>query len=836
MLKFCLMKKLLVLLIIFFNYHIYSQDFVGFNQSNYAGVTGVIQQPASIVDGRMKFDMNLVGFNVAAYNNYIGINRSAFKREKVDGRINMPAFDDTSFVEKYLSERVNNKNKSVYFSNRVTGPSFMIPINRKNAIAFTSNVRSYINVDGITPDLAKLSYNEFKYPSLWVTNLKNENLSIQEMSWAEYGLTYAHVFKDDNEHYFKGGVTLKLLQGIQSAYIFVKDLDYNFQTDTTLSLIQSEVNYGHSDNFNFENQKLGGENSGANVFDFSQSYPGLGFDFGAVYEWRPSYLKYKYNMDGKKDLWRNDKNKYKLKIGISIIDLGSIKFKKGATSGDFNANVGFWNLKPINPKTVKEFDDTLRSRFGGTDGTGQTYKMNLPTTISLQVDYQIWKDVYVNLTPYIAFKFKNNDTKVHDFSSITLTPRWDHQWFGVFLPVQYNFLDGFRAGAAVRLGPIIVGSTNLAPIVGQKTIYGADVYAMVKFPIPYTKPKDRDKDEVSNKKDLCKDIPGTWEFMGCPDKDGDHIQDKDDRCPDVAGSKAMQGCPDKDGDGIADIDDICPDDSGLVEFKGCPDRDGDKIIDKEDDCPDNAGLAEFKGCPDRDGDKIMDKEDNCPDDAGPKEYKGCPDKDGDTVLDKDDLCPDIKGLVENKGCPYLDSDNDKVFDKDDQCPDVAGEVDNKGCPWPDTDNDGVLDKDDECPTTAGLLELKGCPPAPELKQEEIEILQTAFSSLEFATGKDVIKAISLPSLNDLAVLMKEHAADWILRLAGHTDNQGDAAKNMLLSEKRAKAIKNYLVKKGVKEDKIIAEWFGQTVPIADNTTDVGRQKNRRVEMKVEFKR
>ena len=112
--KLSLMKKLLVLIIIFFNYHFYSQDFAGFNQSNYAGVTGVIQQPASIVDGRMKFDMNLIGFNVAAYNNYIGINRSAFKREKVDGRINMPAFDDTSFVEKYLSERVNNKNKSVY--------------------------------------------------------------------------------------------------------------------------------------------------------------------------------------------------------------------------------------------------------------------------------------------------------------------------------------------------------------------------------------------------------------------------------------------------------------------------------------------------------------------------------------------------------------------------------------------------------------------------------------------------------------------------------------------------------------------------------------------------
>jgi hypothetical protein len=51
--------------------------------------------------------------------------------------------------------------------------------------------------------------------------------------------------------------------------------------------------------------------------------------------------------------------------------------------------------------------------------------------------------------------------------------------------------------------------------------------------------KIEDKDEVSNKKDQCKDIPGTWEFIGCPDKDGDHIQDKEDKCPDVPGSKEI---------------------------------------------------------------------------------------------------------------------------------------------------------------------------------------------------------------------------------------------------------------------------------------------------------
>lgn len=807
------MKKILPVLFSLVGFVVKSQDFTGFSQSNYAGVSGIYSQPASIVDGRMKFDMNLIGFNLGAYNNYIGVKREAFKKTASWGTVMksqsadqyFPAFKDTAFLDHYTVERTNSRNKSVYAAVRIAGPSFMVNINRKNAIAFSSSVRSYVNVDGVSPDLAKLAYEEFKYPSLWVTNLENKYLSVQEMTWAEYGLTYAHVFKDDNEHYFKGGATVKLLQGIQSGYMFVKDLKYNFHTDTTLSLFESNVNYGHSDNLNFRDVQLGGSGTGTQVFDYSQSYPGVGFDFGVVYEWRPNYKDHKFDMDGEKDLWRKDQNKYKLKVGLSVTDIGSIKFKKGSTSGDFKADVGFWNLKPIEPKTVGEFDDTLKRRFVSTNSSS-TYRMNLPTVISLQIDYQVWKDVYVNFTPVFALQFKKNDTKVHEISSLMLTPRWDHKWFGVFIPVQYNFLDGFRAGAAVRLGPVIIGSSNLAPLVGQKKIYGADLYAMLKIPVPYNKIKDRDKDGISNKKDKCKDVPGVWEFMGCPDKDGDHVQDSEDKCPDVAGIKELQGCPDRDGDGITDAEDNCPDEKGLPEFKGCPDRDGDKIIDKDDECPDDAGLEEFLGCPDRDGDKTPDKYDACPDVPGPKEYKGCPDKDGDGVLDKDDACPE-----------------------------VAGPAENKGCPWPDTDKDGVVDREDDCPTTPGLKELKGCPPAPVLKAEEQKILEKAFASLEFATGKDIIKKVSYPSLNELAGLMKQHS-DWTLKLSGHTDNQGDAAKNMILSEKRSKAVKKYLMSKGVKADRIITEWFGQTVPIADNATEAGRQKNRRVEMKVEYKK
>ncbi|MBE4949980.1 OmpA family protein [Chryseobacterium culicis] len=115
------------------------------------------------------------------------------------------------------------------------------------------------------------------------------------------------------------------------------------------------------------------------------------------------------------------------------------------------------------------------------------------------------------------------------------------------------------------------------------------------------------------------------------------------------------GNRDRDKDGILDKDDLCPDTPGLPEFQGCPDTDGDGVPDKDDQCPEVAGPVENNGCPwpDTDGDGVIDKDDACPTVAGPAENNGCPwpDTDGDGILDKDDACPTVPGLPEYNGCP-----------------------------------------------------------------------------------------------------------------------------------------------------------------------------------------
>jgi len=775
-----------------------AQEFMPFTQSNYAGVSALGLQPASIADSRYKFDMTLFGLNFQMSNNYMAIDRSSmFKYIDKMGTYDFWAGkleDDKT----YVTRNDNGKDKTALIGLGVYLPSFMVNLDNYSAFAFTSTTRVIANFDNVSQDFATFLANEFQYDQLIGKRVTNNNISVNSQIWTEFGLTYARVIPTNSEvHFIKGGITLKYLQGIASGYASSPKFSFGLEngeidSPDMLSIYDSKVNYGLSGNF---------DDIGQRPFDFV-SDPGFGMNIGFVYEYRPNINSHKYDMDGEKGMLRPDEDKYLLKIGVALVDIGSLKYTKKYNSQDFTANIINWDLKNIVLESPEDLNDTLANRFNFKDNITETYKMGLPTALSLQIDYNAARNFYINFSPYISLRNSESlKTRTHYYSTFSLTPRYDFKWFGAALPIQIDQFARLRTGLALRLGPVWVGSTTgLTNVLASKS-YSTDVYVMLKIPVFRNIPRDRDHDAVSNLKDQCPDIPGTWETLGCPDTDGDGLTDAEDECPTIAGTKALRGCPDRDGDGIADKDDKCPDLYGDEAHNGCPDKDNDGIIDPEDNCPDIAGIAALNGCPDRDNDGVTDAQDNCPDTPGKPEFGGC---------------------------PFNDYDKDGVPDEEDKCPATPGPMISHGCP--DTDGDGIADDEDLCPKTPGIRENNGCP---EIKKEEKEIIAKAFLDLEFETGKDVIKAVSYPSLNELATLLKAKA-DWKVKLSGHTDNTGTAALNMELSRKRATAVKDYLAAQGVEESKIITEWFGQERPVADNKTVAGRQKNRRVEMKIVF--
>lgn len=193
-------------------------------------------------------------------------------------------------------------------------------------------------------------------------------------------------------------------------------------------------------------------------------------------------------------------------------------------------------------------------------------------------------------------------------------------------------------------------------------------------------------------------------------------------------------------------------------------------------------------------------------------------------MDVDDKCPDVKGLASLNGCP--DKDGDGITDSEDAFPDVAGLARYQGCPIPDTDGDGVNDEEDKCKTEKGPASNFGCP---VISEEIVKRVNLAAKNVFFETAKCKLLAKSFPKLNDVVTILKENPS-YKVQIDGHTDNVGKDEYNHELSHQIASSVKAYLVSKGIDESRINSTGYGETTPVADNNTAVGRAKNRRVEM------
>ncbi|OJH42141.1 hypothetical protein BON30_02685 [Cystobacter ferrugineus] len=257
------------------------------------------------------------------------------------------------------------------------------------------------------------------------------------------------------------------------------------------------------------------------------------------------------------------------------------------------------------------------------------------------------------------------------------------------------------------------------------------------------------------------------------------------------------------------------------------DTDGDGIPDTADQCPakaeDKDGFEDQDGCPDRDNDKDgrPDVTDRCPNE--PETVNRFQDEDG---------CPDE--------APAKDSDGDGLLDSQDKCPlqaeDKDGFQDEDGCPDPDNDQDGVPDTRDQCPNEPevinGVKDEDGCPDQGKskvrLESNRIAILDKVY----FATARDVILPKSFSLLKQVASVLKANPRIELLRVEGHTDNHGNDASNLRLSQRRADKVRAFLIREGIAGERLDAVGFGETRPVDNNKKASGRESNRRVEFNI----
>jgi outer membrane protein OmpA-like peptidoglycan-associated protein len=554
-----------------------SQSYLGYYYDNYAGVQGALYNPATIVDSRFKADINLFSASGLLGNDYYGLKVFDALKENFD-------------FEKEAKKFTSSSNNFI-LNTDVMGPSFMFNIAPKHSIAVFTRARSIVNVNNIDGELLDQLSNEFDNGKDFIS--KNQNFNMVANAWAELGVSYATVLMNKEKHFLKGGLTLKYLQGIGNAYANSDNISVNYDNTGTPLTVNNTITttgtltYGKDANID-----------SGNDYKFQKESNGIGADLGFIYEYRPDYTAYELQGKSGKITFK-DKNKYKFRLGLSLTDIGSIRYKDATEKAH--------NLNRVTPVTEAQYDalnanDFLDTYYPATQTSAR--KVNLPSALHVNADWNMHKKFYLNLNGDINLNSRTSGINKNTIeNTISVTPRYEVKWFSFYLPVGYLQYSGMQAGAGFRLGPLFVGSGSIISNLISSESKGVDVHVGLKIPIYQGRLKDKDKDGVLDKVDDCPEIAGPVENNGCPwkDTDSDGLLDKDDKCPDVAGPKENKGCPweDTDKDGILDKDDKCPAVFGEKENQGCPweDTDKDSVLDKDDKCPTEFGLVANNGCP-----------------------------------------------------------------------------------------------------------------------------------------------------------------------------------------------------------------------------------------------
>ncbi len=560
------MKKILLFIFTFFTFlSINAQSYFGYLNDNYSGVHAVINNPANIVDSRFKTDINIGSASLLYTNNYFANNiNDLFRGKDLDESTDKTPSSSNSFL-------VNTD---------VLGPSFMFNIKPKHAVAFFSRgrvINHLTNLDGRLIEDFNSRTSNTNY------DIKDQNFSVATNGWAEYGVSYATILYDKEQHFLKGGLSLKYLTGFYSAFAKVENFGIKYTDgptgDSSFYNTTGTIESGNIKSFdNYD--------SPANIEGY-----GVGFDIGLTYEYRPNAENFKYKDKEGKEVYYKDKNKYLYRLGLSVTDFGSIRYND-AISKSYNANAFFTQTQSNN------------AGFDNYTLTGQSSSIisKMPTALHLNADWNFHKNFYLNLNTDLSL-IKNTATNAaYITNNVGLTPRFEVKWFSAYLPMNYLKYSGFQAGFGFRAGPLFVGSgTVISGLIGKTQ--ALDGHIGLKIPIYQGKLKDRDFDGIKNRKDDCPEVAGPIENKGCPwkDSDSDSIIDNEDKCPNVAGDKANSGCPwgDLDKDTVLDNVDKCPEVVGDSNNNGCPwgDSDKDGLTDNIDKCPLTFGVLANNGCP-----------------------------------------------------------------------------------------------------------------------------------------------------------------------------------------------------------------------------------------------
>lgn len=439
--KKLILTPLFILLAIWVN----AQSYLGTEADNYTGVHGIIFNPANVTDSRLQAEVNLFSGDALFGTDYLALTLD-------NGLSLLDDFDFQEDITRFPSEQNN-----FLLNVDVVGPSFMFNLSPKSSIGVVTRVRGILNVNNINGELFESLADEFDLNEDFSFNM--EQLNTITHVWGEVGLAYGRTVINNEQNFLKAGVTFKYLLGAGVAQGNSNSVSGNYSAATNTLTTSGSFLYNAS--VDLEDEE----------YSFEDTTPGFGADIGFVYEWRPNHADYDEYSDDYRGL-----NKYKLKLGVALTDIGSITYTDVETSNyDINGTVTADELE-------NDLGQALEDNFPSTT-TIEDVQVNLPTAIRLNLDYSFSKHFFTSVNYIQPMHKKGEALTTRMLNVFTITPRYESKVFSFYTPISFGEFGGVDIGSGLRFGPLMLGSSTVISNLFSQSARVFNVYAGVKIPI-----------------------------------------------------------------------------------------------------------------------------------------------------------------------------------------------------------------------------------------------------------------------------------------------------------------------------------------------------------------
>lgn len=464
-------KIVLILAIALFGIeNITGQEAIGLISGNYSGVNGAMINPSSINFNKSRLDVRIMGLHTFADNNFYYIPRGYNYGLGFINKSPQVFGDDKQYL--YYTD---DSPKDLLAVNRILLPGFRMDY-KDHSFAFGASQRSYISATNIPYEVPIIAYKGLTFEDIQNIRYSDFDFKARINSWTELAFSYSYVAVKSFDHRLSVGASAKILLGNAASYVNLENARFFITSDTTIHIEDLKTDLGYAVPLDFE----------SNDFDGDPLFKGRGFaiDLGVTYvrtkrAWRENRFRKRQCEIPYED--------YIFKVGVSLLDVGSINYKSNARVHNYDMVSAAWKDPKINFESMNQLFYTFDTLFYGPGGAGKSvvadkFRMPLPTAVSVQADAHLYPNFYVNLLWVQSAPLLENTVRRPNL--LAISPRYESRLFDFGIPISLYEYEKLRMGMYARIGFFTIGTERLGSYIGFGDLTGADVYFSFKFGIP----------------------------------------------------------------------------------------------------------------------------------------------------------------------------------------------------------------------------------------------------------------------------------------------------------------------------------------------------------------